>query len=115
LGSTYGDLLTAFASLKKRLGFQQVRIGLQPKGRPELLSKWVGRGQMKCAMPVLLKDGVSQFHDMWWGWWKSLQPGWRKPASVDRMERETYGDTWSSLNIISRLNGWLGIIAMLFW
>ncbi len=44
LGSTYGDLLTASTSLKKRLGFQQVCISLQPKGHPELLGKWVNRG-----------------------------------------------------------------------
>lgn len=114
LGLTYGDLLTVFASLKKRLGFQQERIDLQSKGHPELLSKWVGQGQMKCAMPVLPKDGVSQFHDTWWGWWKSLQPGWRKPASVNHMEREMYGNVWSSLNI-SGSNGWLSIVATLFW
>ncbi|PBK65020.1 hypothetical protein ARMSODRAFT_868894, partial [Armillaria solidipes] len=78
LGSTYGDLLTTFATLEKTLGFQQVRMGLQVKGRPELLSFWVGRGRMKRAMPVLKMEDIPEFCDTWWAWWRSLQPGWRK-------------------------------------
>ncbi|PBK63850.1 hypothetical protein ARMSODRAFT_893784 [Armillaria solidipes] len=114
LGSTYGDLLTTFATLEKTLGFQQVRMGLQAKGRPELLSFWVGRGRMKRAMPVLKMEDIPEFRDTWWAWWRSLQPGWRKPGSVGRMQQDLYGDKWTSLNV-SGPNGWLGIVATLFW
>ncbi len=114
LGSTYGDLLVTYAILETGLGFERVCIGLQLKGQPKLLSKWVGHGHMKRAMPVLAMEDVPKFCNMWWAWWRSLQPGWRKPGLVGRLEQDAYSDKWTSLNV-SGPNGWLGIMATLFW
>ncbi len=43
LGPEYNDFLFMFVALEVKLDFQHVHIGLQPKGRPKLVTKWVNR------------------------------------------------------------------------
>ncbi len=65
-------------------------------------------------MPVLVRKDVQGFIDIWWAWWRSLQPAWRRPGNSGPMEQRKYGNDWTSMNV-SGPNGWLGIAATLFW
>ncbi|KAK0449366.1 hypothetical protein EV421DRAFT_1732637 [Armillaria borealis] len=114
LDAEFHQSLRKYVLLEEKKDFDGPRIGLAPKGRPQLLTKWIGQGRMQGAMPVLSTASIDNYEKEWWSWWESLQPSWRNRDTAGKLVQSMYGNCWEELNI-GGTNGWLGIVAMLFW
>lgn len=67
-GAEFHQLLQKYMLLEEKKGFDSPCIGLALRGRPQLLTKWVGRGRMQGAMPVLSTDSIDDYDKEWWSW-----------------------------------------------
>ncbi len=114
LGDDFRQFLQMYALLEESKQFHCPHKGLAPKGRPQLLSKWVAQGRMQGPMPVLAIDNIDDYENEWWTWWTSLQPSWRERDTARKFEQGMYRSDWAELNF-GGMNGWLGVVATLFW
>ncbi len=117
LGTAFDDLLRLLVELEKMYTWQTAHATLEPKRRPELLTKWVSGGHFRSkTMPTVKTGELEDFKLQWGSWWKALQPQWRviRGDDVEAWSKDTYGDDWSLLRVPGP-NGLLGIVAMLAW
>ncbi|KAK0449342.1 hypothetical protein EV421DRAFT_1705125 [Armillaria borealis] len=114
LGDDFPQFLRMYMLLEERKPFHCLHKGLAPKGRPQLLSKWVSQGHMRGPMPVLTIDGIDDYENEWWTWWVSLQPSWRDRDTAGKLVQGMYGSDWAELDF-GGTNRWLGVVATLFW
>ncbi|KIL68673.1 hypothetical protein M378DRAFT_33326, partial [Amanita muscaria Koide BX008] len=86
---------------------------LPAKGRPEDVQWWIKRGKSFDNMPCVKKP--AEFGVIWWGWWKNLQPLWRRVDDSDNLLREIPADAeWSCL-LYGDSNGLAIVVMTLAW
>ncbi|KAL0568245.1 SERTA domain-containing protein 3 [Marasmius crinis-equi] len=103
------DVVRKWLVFERREGFEGKKLAT--RGRPTWVTDWVGRGCNPTYLP--------EHHDAhkvvkeWWGWWKELQPKWRKFSERDR-PLVSYPQTgsWDAISI-GGSNGLTNVIATL--
>ncbi|KAF9469422.1 hypothetical protein BDZ94DRAFT_1317322 [Collybia nuda] len=83
--------------------------------RPEEVKKWITNGR-RCSYRVEIED-LSQYTALWWRWWRSLQPKWRKYDSAGipiSMVPSGKVEDWDVL-FVPGVNGLLSVVASLYW
>ncbi|KAM6492907.1 hypothetical protein JOM56_011041 [Amanita muscaria] len=86
---------------------------LPAKGRPEDVQWWIKQGKSFDNMPCIKKP--AEFGVIWWGWWKNLQPSWRRIDDTDNLLREIPVDAdWSCL-LYGNSNGLAIVVMTLEW
>ncbi|KAF7968024.1 hypothetical protein HWV62_32154 [Athelia sp. TMB] len=112
LGPTYSRTLGLLCELEQAYGFANRPRGFLTSDRPALLTTWVrnGRGSKKKAPPHV--SDAAAFTDVWWDWWRTLQPGWR--GTSQPLSQEADGGSWEPL-AVPGANAMIGPIACLYW
>ncbi|KAK6967168.1 hypothetical protein R3P38DRAFT_3244642 [Favolaschia claudopus] len=128
LGEDFNALLTSLSSLEKAYKWAKwekggVSKGLRTTNRPQQVQAWVqagrgSRGVMGGGAGPTLSD-TQAFGETWWGWWRGMQPVWRKPNDGSTgFLRDSFpaggGENWMTLRFPGP-NGALSLIASLFW
>ncbi|KAM6501765.1 hypothetical protein JOM56_001742 [Amanita muscaria] len=86
---------------------------LPAKGRPEDVQWWIKRGKAFDNMPSIKKP--VEFATIWWGWWKNLQPSWRRVDETDNLSQVIPTDAdWSCL-LYGHSNGLAVVVMTLAW
>ncbi|KAJ7226559.1 hypothetical protein C8J57DRAFT_1093137, partial [Mycena rebaudengoi] len=76
-GAEYNTLLAVWTQIEKACKFESPALKLSAKGRPEQVKLWIQSAQGKQGQANPVVDNVVKYAEVWWGWWKTLQPDWR--------------------------------------
>ncbi|KAJ7717078.1 hypothetical protein DFH07DRAFT_715076, partial [Mycena maculata] len=116
LGGHFNAALAAWTRLESACKFASPSHKLSATGRPKQVSQWIqgARGHRGQPAPIVTKP--REYKGIWWGWWDSLQPEWRKKGEDGTWEvGESYGE-WDDALLHWGPNGLLSVIASLyFW
>lgn len=117
IGSKYDDLVSLLVRFESTHDFVTDRMSrLHTDGRPLEITKWVSNARGRRGTVIKIQN-LSKFATKWWRWWKSLQPTWRNydPEQKPITESSPRGtENWSCL-IVPGANGFLSVIATLYW
>jgi hypothetical protein len=106
------EIVRLFVEVETVYKFEWGKRSFASEGRPALLTKWVRGGRWRRPAPSV--TNIGEFSTVWWQWWVSLQPGWRKFEPGGRPCIGVYGNDWDCLKMPGP-NGWLSVVATLFW
>ncbi|KAJ7429655.1 hypothetical protein B0H11DRAFT_1662857, partial [Mycena galericulata] len=117
LGVHFNALLAAWVRIEAACAFDNPKIALPSKGRPEHVGRWIqgARGRRNQANPVV--NDPEKYAAAWWAWWNSLQPEWRTMEADGKtwVVGGAYGSDWETLSYWGQ-NGLLSVVASLyFW
>ncbi|KAJ7456321.1 hypothetical protein B0H11DRAFT_1673126, partial [Mycena galericulata] len=116
LGGHFNAALAAWTRIEAACRWENPPHKLSAKGRPEHVGRWIQGARGQRASAPLVTDVVA-YARIWWDWWDSLQPEWRKKGADGRwVTGESYGGEWDDKQLHWGQNGMLSVVASLyFW
>ncbi|KAJ7741396.1 hypothetical protein DFH07DRAFT_705624, partial [Mycena maculata] len=117
LGVHFNAMLAAWTRLETACGFENQKVTLPSKGRPEQVGRWITAARGRRNQPDPVVHDTEKYGIQWWRWWDSLQPEWRtkEPDRKTWVVGGEYGADWDSLAYWG-VNGLLSVVASLyFW
>jgi hypothetical protein len=108
LGEKWNQLVSEWRKFERKQQFVEVKR-LSPKGRPDVVRKWITRGRKVHCKPEI--DDLDAFEAKYKAWWVSLQPDWRVVDGV--VVNTSVEGEWGCLRL-SGANGLLNVLGALF-
>lgn len=108
-------VVTAWAELEILYGADAEPIALDGTGRPEDLKAWKKHGRFTrgCKFRPKNIDSSEKFANVFWAWWKSMNPAWRTVENSSELLQTNTG-SWDVLRRPG-VNGLYSVFISLVW
>ena len=120
LGPAFSATVLKYVELEERTGFAVgvAGSGFKTDKRPDEVAWWIARGRK--VPPTITLQRLTAFEEVWWAWWKGLQPIACGVTEVEGFLTATHRshldgeDKWACLRKHGQ-NGWYTVLATLVW
>ncbi|KAK7016262.1 hypothetical protein R3P38DRAFT_3203083 [Favolaschia claudopus] len=113
-GEKWEGVVAKWWAKEEAASFQGPAKGAGTKLRPKQVGAWIKRARTGGPQPTV--SDTFGFSVVWWKWWVSINPDWRKRKDGGRrMERDTTTGDWGVLQSQTGPNGLLNVLICLRW
>ncbi|KAJ7020136.1 hypothetical protein C8F04DRAFT_974751 [Mycena alexandri] len=115
----WARLVNEYIDFEAAAGYPDEGPRMGGDGRPSEVGEFLTGGQKWHSPPKIRKLGKlgdkGSYTDNWWMWWQSLQPAEREVVEETGMMTMPMEMAWGKLTKMSGRNGFLQVMASLFW
>ncbi|KAJ7022288.1 hypothetical protein C8F04DRAFT_1272732 [Mycena alexandri] len=115
----WARLVNEYIDFEAAAGYPDEGPRMGGDGRPSEVGEFLTGGRKWHSPPKIRKLGKlgdkGSYTDNWWMWWRSLQPAEREVVEETGMMTMPMEMAWGKLTKMSGRNGFLQVMASLFW